>query len=99
MIKVLGGAVLCVDAGQWSADESMCYSTYKLFLCHISSVFQGVRMRWNADYDKVRARPHDLNFSCHVVVKPLRHTGSRSPCSCCSNSSHLDSCCMPDPAA
>jgi hypothetical protein len=45
-------AVLCL-AGQWSAVESMCYSTYKLFLCHISSVFDGVRMRWNVEYDKV----------------------------------------------
>lgn len=34
----------------------MAYSTYKLFLCHISSVFDGVVMRWNPDYDKARQR-------------------------------------------
>lgn len=34
----------------------MCYSTYKVFLCHISSVFDGVLMHWNPDYDKVRLK-------------------------------------------
>jgi hypothetical protein len=45
-------AVSCC-AGQWSTDEASCYSTYKLFLCGTHGVFGGVRMRWNAAYDKV----------------------------------------------
>jgi hypothetical protein len=40
-------------AGHWSTDDAA-YSTFKLFLCHISSVFEGVRMPWNTAYDNVR---------------------------------------------
>lgn len=52
MLCVMCRALLC-RAGQWSTDETRCYSTYKLFLCGTHAVFGRVRMRWNAAYDKV----------------------------------------------
>lgn len=32
----------------------MAYSTFKMYLCHISSIFEGVRMPWNTAYNNVR---------------------------------------------
>jgi hypothetical protein len=40
-------------AGHWSTDD-MAYSTFKMYLCHISSIFEGVRMPWNTAYNNVR---------------------------------------------
>jgi hypothetical protein len=40
-------------AGHWWSDADMSYMTYKLFLTNISSIFDGVKMPWNKNYDKV----------------------------------------------
>lgn len=35
-------------------EDTMSFSTYKLYLMHIESTFGEVRMPWNRKYDKVR---------------------------------------------
>lgn len=37
----------------WGRDDTMCFSTYKLYLLHIDATFKDVRMPWNRKYDKV----------------------------------------------
>jgi hypothetical protein len=44
----------------WGREESMCFSTYKLYLMHIDSTFRDVRMPWNRKYDKVRGEKSAL---------------------------------------
>jgi len=36
--------------GNMNDDRSMEYSTYKLYLLHIGSIFEGVRHPWNRQY-------------------------------------------------
>ncbi|WIA14980.1 hypothetical protein OEZ85_001688 [Tetradesmus obliquus] len=36
----------------WGRDDTMCFSTYKLYLLHIDATFKDVRMPWNRKYDK-----------------------------------------------
>ncbi|KAF6264384.1 hypothetical protein COO60DRAFT_1698406 [Scenedesmus sp. NREL 46B-D3] len=36
----------------WGREDTMCFSTYKLYLMHIGSTFKDVSMPWNRKYDK-----------------------------------------------
>jgi hypothetical protein len=46
----------------WGREDTMCFSTYKLYLMHIDSTFKDVRMPWNRKYDKVRGEKTSCAF-------------------------------------
>jgi hypothetical protein len=41
-------------------EDTMCFSTYKLYLMHIDSTFRDVRMPWNKQYYKVGGKRNTM---------------------------------------